>query len=101
MPTLSPPRSFHVLNDPSFYESHQNLVQSHHIRYDSFLRHSPAQNLGRQRPSHALHLLQNSIQLPPPPQMLLHKVWILDCKSCGAFFTNRGMKVYSSAFRVE
>ncbi|KAJ7594423.1 FAM72 protein-domain-containing protein [Mycena floridula] len=26
----------------------------------------------------------------PPP--FLHKVWILDCKSCGSFLTNRGMK---------
>lgn len=35
---------------------------------------------------------------PPPPQQVqhveyLHKVWILDCKACGTFFTNRGMKV--------
>lgn len=29
--------------------------------------------------------------LPPPP--IPHKVWILDCKSCGMFLTNRGMKV--------
>lgn len=33
-----------------------------------------------------------------PPQSLplsqsVHKVWILDCKSCGTFLTNRGMKV--------
>lgn len=27
---------------------------------------------------------------PPPP--IPHKVWILDCKSCGTFLTNRGMK---------
>jgi len=31
--------------------------------------------------------------LPPPPPPIAHKVWILDCKSCGIFFTNRGMKV--------
>ncbi|KAH7926510.1 hypothetical protein BV22DRAFT_1008886 [Leucogyrophana mollusca] len=29
---------------------------------------------------------------PPPPPQLVHKVWILDCKSCGTFLTNRGMK---------
>lgn len=29
--------------------------------------------------------------MPEPP--VLHKVWILDCKSCGKFLTNRGMKV--------
>ncbi|KAF8210387.1 hypothetical protein K438DRAFT_2011791 [Mycena galopus ATCC 62051] len=29
---------------------------------------------------------------PPPPPPVPHKVWILDCKSCGTFLTNRGMK---------
>ncbi|PBK74469.1 hypothetical protein ARMSODRAFT_952112 [Armillaria solidipes] len=29
--------------------------------------------------------------LPPAPP-IPHKVWILDCKSCGTFLTNRGMK---------
>ncbi|KAF9481539.1 hypothetical protein BDN70DRAFT_930777 [Pholiota conissans] len=29
---------------------------------------------------------------PPPPPALAHKVWILDCRSCGKFLTNRGMK---------
>ncbi|EKM54112.1 uncharacterized protein PHACADRAFT_209933 [Phanerochaete carnosa HHB-10118-sp] len=29
------------------------------------------------------------MMLPPP---LLHKVWILDCQTCGTFLTNRGMK---------
>ncbi|KAJ7251540.1 FAM72 protein-domain-containing protein [Mycena haematopus] len=28
----------------------------------------------------------------PPPPPVSHKVWILDCKSCGTFLTNRGMK---------
>ncbi|GJE95893.1 hypothetical protein PsYK624_120840 [Phanerochaete sordida] len=28
--------------------------------------------------------------VPPPP--LLHKVWLVDCKACGTFLTNRGMK---------
>ncbi|KAI0633706.1 hypothetical protein C8Q77DRAFT_1042139, partial [Trametes polyzona] len=28
----------------------------------------------------------------PPPPPIPHKVWILDCKSCGKFLTNRGMK---------
>jgi hypothetical protein len=30
---------------------------------------------------------------PPPPPPIAHKVWILDCRSCGIFLTNRGMKV--------
>ncbi|TFK20792.1 hypothetical protein FA15DRAFT_707806 [Coprinopsis marcescibilis] len=29
---------------------------------------------------------------PPPPPPITHKVWILDCKSCDTFLTNRGMK---------
>ncbi|KAJ6499192.1 FAM72 protein-domain-containing protein [Mycena sanguinolenta] len=29
---------------------------------------------------------------PPPPPPVPHKVWILDCKTCGTFLTNRGMK---------
>ncbi|KAF7361801.1 hypothetical protein MVEN_00524300 [Mycena venus] len=28
----------------------------------------------------------------PAPPPVAHKVWILDCKSCGTFLTNRGMK---------
>ena len=42
-----------------------------------------------------------SIHIPPPPPQpparppprSQHKVWILDCQSCGMFLTNRGMKV--------
>ncbi|KAJ6594010.1 hypothetical protein B0H19DRAFT_1205395 [Mycena capillaripes] len=29
---------------------------------------------------------------PPAPPPIAHKVWILDCKSCNTFLTNRGMK---------
>lgn len=39
-------------------------------------------------PAHAL-------QLPPPPapiHPIAHKVWILDCRTCTTFLTNRGMK---------
>ena len=35
----------------------------------------------------------------PPPPPIPHKVWILDCKGCGTFLTNRGMKV-SESFRL-
>ncbi|KAH9858555.1 hypothetical protein C2E23DRAFT_6824 [Lenzites betulinus] len=34
--------------------------------------------------------VQSFVTPPPPP--IPHKVWILDCKSCGMFLTNRGMK---------
>lgn len=42
--------------------------------------------------------------IPPmaPPPALLHKVWIVDCKACDTFLTNRGMKVSADAFcRVQ
>ncbi|KAJ7045625.1 hypothetical protein C8F04DRAFT_1065520 [Mycena alexandri] len=32
------------------------------------------------------------VHAPPAPPPIAHKVWILDCKSCGTFLTNRGMK---------
>ncbi|OSD01316.1 hypothetical protein PYCCODRAFT_1369755 [Trametes coccinea BRFM310] len=34
--------------------------------------------------------VQPFVAMPPPP--IPHKVWILDCKTCGTFLTNRGMK---------
>ena len=37
-------------------------------------------------------LLQHNPYPPPQPPQLVHKVWILDCRSCGTFLTNRGMK---------
>ncbi|KAI0371115.1 hypothetical protein BV20DRAFT_212390 [Pilatotrama ljubarskyi] len=37
-------------------------------------------------------VLQVQPFVTPPPQPIPHKVWILDCKSCGTFLTNRGMK---------
>ncbi|KIK97371.1 hypothetical protein PAXRUDRAFT_136434 [Paxillus rubicundulus Ve08.2h10] len=36
--------------------------------------------------------VQHNPYPPPPPPQLVHKVWILDCRSCGTFLTNRGMK---------
>ena len=29
---------------------------------------------------------------PVVPEPALHKVWIIDCKNCGTFLTNRAMK---------
>ncbi|KAF8161191.1 hypothetical protein B0H34DRAFT_746903 [Crassisporium funariophilum] len=41
--------------------------------------------------SHQVHLFpSNPYPAPPPP--IAHKVWLLNCKSCGMFLTNRGMK---------
>ncbi|KAJ6625526.1 hypothetical protein B0H10DRAFT_2001740 [Mycena sp. CBHHK59/15] len=39
-----------------------------------------------------LHLFPPNAYPPPPPPPIAHKVWILDCKSCRTFLTNRGMK---------
>lgn len=41
-----------------------------------------------------------NVNMAPPPPQVAHKVWILDCKSCGSFLTNRGMKVRSSGRRT-
>ncbi|KAF4563399.1 FAM72 family protein [Pleurotus pulmonarius] len=42
---------------------------------------------------HQIHLFPHNPYAPsPPPPPIAHKVWILDCKSCGSFLTNRGMK---------
>ncbi|KAJ7780551.1 hypothetical protein DFH07DRAFT_901073 [Mycena maculata] len=38
------------------------------------------------------HLFPPNPYAPPSPPPVAHKVWILDCKSCGTFLTNRGMK---------
>ncbi|KIJ67876.1 hypothetical protein HYDPIDRAFT_173615 [Hydnomerulius pinastri MD-312] len=37
-------------------------------------------------------MVQHNPYPPPQPPQLVHKVWILDCRSCGTFLTNRGMK---------
>lgn len=95
MPALSSSQhSFHVHNDPSFYEHHQNLVHSHHhVHYDpTFTRHAHQQPIiTRHPPTQVFHHPQ-PIHVPPPPPTLAHKVWILDCRSCKTFLTNRGMK---------
>ncbi|KAF9066161.1 FAM72 protein-domain-containing protein [Rhodocollybia butyracea] len=46
--------------------------------------------------SRYVHLFpaENSNYAPPLPipQPVAHRVWIIDCRSCGSFLTNRGMK---------
>ena len=44
-------------------------------------------------PWHAHLVAQNPYPLPPPPPPVAHKVWLIDCRTCGTFLTNRGMKV--------
>ncbi|KAL1695428.1 hypothetical protein GGG16DRAFT_121651 [Schizophyllum commune] len=43
-------------------------------------------------PWHAHLVAQNPYPLPPPPPPVAHKVWLIDCRTCGTFLTNRGMK---------
>ncbi|KDQ53576.1 hypothetical protein JAAARDRAFT_197380 [Jaapia argillacea MUCL 33604] len=42
-------------------------------------------------PHHSRQIIQTVIR-PQPLAQIPQKVWILDCKSCGKFLTNRGMK---------
>ncbi|KAJ8592331.1 hypothetical protein M405DRAFT_812897 [Rhizopogon salebrosus TDB-379] len=53
----------------------------------------PSQGSAGSWQTHVSMVQHNSY--PPqsvPPSQPVHKVWILDCKSCGTFLTNRGMK---------
>ncbi|KAH8828179.1 FAM72 protein-domain-containing protein [Flagelloscypha sp. PMI_526] len=55
----------------------------------------PASSASRpSRPNaYNIHLFPPSeYSLPPPPAIVAHHVWMLDCSSCGSFLTNRGMK---------
>jgi hypothetical protein len=69
-PAGSLSRSLRLLNrDPPFM----------HFPYE----HNPLAN-----PIYAFNAWPPVQYVPPVP----HRVWILDCKSCGTFLTNRGMK---------
>ena len=46
---------------------------------------------------HAPRIALGPMAAPPP---LLHKVWIVDCNTCGMFLTNRGMKVSEPPLRL-
>jgi len=76
------PHSLYPRNDPATYEPY--LPPDPYHRHLSFMRHAHPTS----HPSHTIYVPPQ--QLPAPQS---HKVWILDCKSCGTFFTNRGMKV--------
>lgn len=52
------------------------------------------------RPLHALSF-PNPYPTSPPPYNMPHKVWILDCKNCNMFLTNRGMKVTHSIYNLS
>ena len=84
------PHSLYSRNDPAIYEPFPPPVP--YYRHQSFMRHThPVFH-----PPHTIYVPQQ--QLPAPQS---HKVWILDCKSCGTFFTNRGMKVGLTFLSLE
>lgn len=82
---------------PSFFQPLQRVYPSH-THWST-----PSLPLPQSPPSLGTGWLPHPPPMPsmpsytPPPQ-ILHKVWILDCQSCGNFLTNRGMKVCYIAF---
>lgn len=73
-------RSLYPRIDPATFEP--NSLPDPHHRHQSSMRHS--------HPVFHSHTIYVPPQQLPAPQS--HKVWILDCKSCETFLTNRGMK---------
>lgn len=60
----------------------------------SYFAMPPQGHAGSWQTHLSMSMVQHNSYPPPsfPPAQLAHKVWILDCKSCGTFLTNRGMK---------
>jgi hypothetical protein len=54
-------------------------LPDHSFMYNRLFHLFPPQNYIPQR-------------LPPQPSLVAHKVWIVDCKHCGSFISNRCMK---------
>lgn len=75
------PHTPYLRNDPATFEP--NPLSDPYPRHQSSIRHS-------QPVFYSSHTIYVPPQQPPTPQS--HKVWILDCKLCGTFLTNRGMK---------
>ncbi|TFK44805.1 hypothetical protein BDQ12DRAFT_742264 [Crucibulum laeve] len=89
-----PPRPAHDrLHDPSFAHI---LYDNRHLSFNpqapsappmfSYLAHSNSWQ------NQQVHLFPSNPYPAPAPLPIAHKVWILDCKSCDTFITNRGMK---------
>lgn len=103
LPSLSmhsnhnPSRAEHIYPNPSIPSSSVHVRQPHDFNVRMPQTIPPTSQGSHHHPSwqHAPYVRIPPL-LPPPP--VPHKVWILDCKSCGNFLTNRGMKV--SAFSL-
>lgn len=79
--------SFPAQFPPATVVHNQFIPPQHH--------YSAPAGTGTRVGSSAVPQLSVSVNITPPPPQVAHKVWILDCKSCGSFLTNRGMKVRS------
>lgn len=75
------PHSLYPRNTPTIFEPNPLPDPPH--RHQSSMRHSHPLI----QPPHTIFVPPQQVQAPQS-----HKVWILDCKSCGTFLTNRGMK---------
>ncbi|KZT24279.1 hypothetical protein NEOLEDRAFT_1135486 [Neolentinus lepideus HHB14362 ss-1] len=102
IPAQPPPgvsASPHIHQDHPPHTSHRRQL---HLAHPP----PPALPVPAMNPAHAYLLAQQMLQYPVPPAFrtinphgqqtqrtqVPQKVWILDCKSCGMFLTNRGMK---------
>jgi len=85
------PSFLHVLYDNSSHSFTPPITSSAMFNY---LTHSqPSMSNSWHNHQHH-HFPSNPYPAAPPPPPIAHKVWILDCRSCGTFLTNRGMKVF-------
>lgn len=104
LPSLSmysnhnPSRAEHIYPNPSIpSSSHVRQPHDYNVRMPPTVPPGPAMTQGSHHHPSWQH--QPYVRVPPlvPPPPVPHKVWILDCKSCGNFLTNRGMKVSPSS----
>jgi hypothetical protein len=96
-PSPSPPSPAIHPSQPTTLSGSVHGDRLRHARYDAAPPYSwrtPNSHL-----SHPLLMRTQSNPYPPPPAQqqqppppVPHKVWILDCRTCGTFLTNRGMK---------
>ncbi|EMD37687.1 hypothetical protein CERSUDRAFT_114321 [Gelatoporia subvermispora B] len=72
------------------------LPRNGHVLVPAYIAHAQLHPNGQlvlpQQPGTYPHFHVQMQRPPQPPPPVAHKVWILDCKSCGTFLTNRGMR---------
>lgn len=100
-PRPSPPRPHRLPPDAPYAHAHFDGTTTHPYYAPSLPPHFPHSSAAFSHfalsqssanwQSH-IHIHHHNPYPPPQPPQLVHKVWILDCRSCGTFLTNRGMK---------